>query len=210
MKRLTWVILICLQLGAILNIAVAWACALWSPISQPTILDNYSEIRALVRGLPVNQHVVTSRGLGFGVVRFTSSWHVPGEPNAIWHIQSGWPCVALSGQISVDREIAGALDIPRWLAGKVDTPARRFLPITPHATGFAINSVLWTIVLAMLTLGPGWLRHHHRKRSGCCQACGYDLSGTAHDRCPECGVQIHSVRVTVSSNSLDIPLSSDR
>lgn len=201
--RLGFAILIFLLIGAILNIAVAWACTLWSPFSSRSLLTDFSDIRASIRGVPENLFVVTSRESGFGVIRFTFTWHIPGEPNAIWYIQAGWPFVALSGQISVDGEIVGALNTPRWLFAKVDSPARRLLPINPHAIGIAINSAFWALLLAAITLGPSWLRRLHRLRSDRCVNCGYDLCGAAHDRCPECGVRVQAASANVSSNSPD-------
>lgn len=173
---------------------MAWACTLWSPFSSRSLLTDFLDIRASIRGVPENLFVVTSRESGFGVIRFTFIWHIPGEPNAIWYIQAGWPFVALSGQISVDGEMAGAIKIPRWLVANVETPARRLLPITPHATGFVVNSALWALLLVTLTLGPGWLRRHHRIRFNRCPTCGYDLSGAAHDLCPECGMPVNAAR----------------
>ena len=202
-KRRALAILVFLLLGSILNIAVAWGCALWSPLSTPGVLADYPELWAYVRGLPDDHSIVTARSAGFGVVRFTFTWHVPTESHAIWHIRAGWPCEALAGQIDVEGQTAGALVTPRWLEGMVDKPERRPLPITLLARGFAVNSALWALLLALLILGPPWLRRFNRKRSNRCTACGYDLCGAAHDRCPECGVLVHAAGVTVSSNSPD-------
>ena len=203
MKRRALAILIFLLIGAILNIAVAWACTLWSPFSSQSLLTDYPEIRGSIRGVPDNQHVVMGRASGFGVVRFTFTWHVPAESHAIWHIRAGWPCESMAGQIDVEGEIAGALVMPRWLEGMVDKPERRPLPITPLAGGFAINTGLWALLLALLILGPGWMKRFNRKRTDRCIACGYDLSGAAHARCPECGGLVHADGVTVSSKSPD-------
>ena len=202
-KRLALAILIFLLIGSILNIAVAWGCVLWSPLSSPGVLADYPEYRAGVSGLPDDHAIMTARSSGFGIALFTFTWHVPAESHAIWHIRAGWPCEALAGQIDVEGEIAGALVMPRWLEGMVDKPERRPLPITPLAGGFAINTGLWALLLALLILGPGWMKRFNRKRSDRCIACGYDLSGAAHARCPECGGLVHADGVTVSSKSPD-------
>ncbi len=192
MNRKAIAILIFLLLGAILNIAVAWACVLWSPVSKISLLTDYPEYQADVRGLPADQTIATGMSKGFGIVRFTFTWHVPAEAHAIWHIRAGWPCEAMAGQIDVEGKIFGALSAPRWLYGMVDDPDRRPLPITPLARGFAINSILWALLIATITLGPGWLRRLYRKHFDRCPTCGYDLSGAAHDRCPECGVFVQA------------------
>ena len=192
MNRKATAILIFLLLGAILNIAVAWTCVLWSPVSKISLPTDYTEYQADVRGLPADQTIATGMSKGFGLVRFTFTWHVPAEAHAIWHIRAGWPCESMAGQIDVEGKIFGALSAPRWLYGMVDTPDRRPLPITPLARGFAINSVIWALLIAAITLGPGWLRRLHRVRSDRCVNCGYDLSGAVHDRCPECGVLVQA------------------
>jgi hypothetical protein len=53
------------------------------------------------------------------------------------------------------------------------------------------------LVFATFTAGPGWslrrhARRHRRAASGLCVACGYDLRGAAHERCPECGAVVAS------------------
>jgi len=42
----------------------------------------------------------------------------------------------------------------------------------------------------MLFLAVRRFARRRRVAEGCCQQCGYDLRGTAHEKCPECGVAI--------------------
>lgn len=40
-----------------------------------------------------------------------------------------------------------------------------------------------------------YLRRKHRKRTGRCQACGYDLTGNQSGTCPECGTRANVARL---------------
>ncbi len=53
--------------------------------------------------------------------------------------------------------------------------------------GFAINTIFYAAILWSLTLGPFTARRVIRHKRGLCIKCGYDLRGTEHDVCPECG-----------------------
>jgi hypothetical protein len=53
--------------------------------------------------------------------------------------------------------------------------------------------VPWRFILpiaALLAVGGWWLARGRRPRHGACARCGYDLSGSASARCPECGMEI--------------------
>ena len=72
-------------------------------------------------------------------------------------------------------------------------------PVTMHgASGDGIAAVpLWMPLAATLIPG-GWLAIRHRRRSGCCPQCNYDLAGLEPGTpCPECG---RSPRPNVSSS----------
>ena len=56
-------ILICLALGAIVNVAVAWMCALWSPLNPSTSL--------LILIDDNDETWMGGRSAGFGIARFT-------------------------------------------------------------------------------------------------------------------------------------------
>ncbi len=48
---------------------------------------------------------------------------------------------------------------------------------------------VWFLFL-LFTLPTGylfWSDHRRRMRVGCCEECGYDLTGNTTGRCPECG-----------------------
>ena len=81
--------------------------------------------------------------------------------------------------------------IPDWIPWcDHDRTGIRRLPIRIIPLGFAINTVFHASCVSALFLCPRIVRNHFRLRRGCCIACGYDLRGAAHERCPECGRQL--------------------
>jgi len=61
------------------------------------------------------------------------------------------------------------------------------LPLRPIPLGFVLNSLIYAAALWLLIPGPFVLRRSLRCHRGRCISCGYDLRGTEHERCPECG-----------------------
>jgi hypothetical protein len=56
---------------------------------------------------------------------------------------------------------------------------------------FQVTAPDWFVVLLTLILPVIWLRtgirHRHRRRSGLCPVCSYNLTGNISGVCPECG-----------------------
>ena len=99
----------------------------------------------------------------------------------------GWPCLALSANVPSDQITNMFTDDAAllWLAES------GLLPLRVSAVGFALDTALYTLFWYGLLLIPaGAPRRFIRRKRGCCVACGYDLSGAAHEKCPECGAQI--------------------
>ena len=61
------------------------------------------------------------------------------------------------------------------------------LPLRPIWIGFVLNTLLFALLWWAATRSIRRLRRWDRTRRRLCEACAYDLSGTAHERCPECG-----------------------
>ncbi len=96
------------------------------------------------------------------------------EPTEVVH---GWPLLALTSEWLVER-------------GWEDTAIRygdEVLPLAPIWPGFVINTLFYAAILWLLTLGPFTARRLIRRKRGRCIKCGYDLRGTEHEVCPECG-----------------------
>ena len=60
------------------------------------------------------------------------------------------------------------------------------LPLRPIWTGFALNTILFAVLLWLLFA----LRRMIRHKRGLCVKCAYDLRGADHEACPECGTVI--------------------
>lgn len=76
---------------------------------------------------------------------------------------------------------AGAAGIVLW----------PLVPALPHALGRGLGVALSLLVLgapfvcAVLSVALAW----RRPPEWCCRRCGFDLTRTEFDRCPECGVR---------------------
>jgi hypothetical protein len=87
----------------------------------------------------------------------------------------------------------GMLTIGMQPSGAPGAPpkGRAALPVRPIWGGFAVNSVFYAVVLALLywalTVPLRFVREVSRVRRGCCIACGYDLGFDFVGGCPECG-----------------------
>jgi hypothetical protein len=66
------------------------------------------------------------------------------------------------------------------------------LPLRPIWPGFAINTIFYAAILAVLFYGPGKVRRFVRVRRGRCPACAYLIApGTcANGLCSECGAAL--------------------
>jgi hypothetical protein len=105
-------------------------------------------------------------------------------------LQYGWPLRCFeteSRQVRPGPTSAETLGhaglVPGW--SPPDHRGRR-LPLRPIALGLTVNTALCTLVLWLLELLLTSRRRLRRWR-GRCLACGYDLRGAEHERCPECG-----------------------
>jgi len=59
-----------------------------------------------------------------------------------------------------------------------------------------LGAPLW-IPVVLIALPTGflfWSDHRRRMRVGCCEKCGYDLTGNTTGRCSECGVESDVVK----------------
>ena len=108
------------------------------------------------------------------------------------HITSGWPARSLAGE-TWDEIRPGQQS--RWLnrqATFVDINGLYVIPLRPTWPGFAINTIFYAAIVAILWVlwsSPFVVRRIIRRKRGRCIKCGYDLRGTSGGEggCPECG-----------------------
>jgi hypothetical protein len=63
----------------------------------------------------------------------------------------------------------------------------RALPTAIIPIGFVMNTLVYAAALWLLFFGAGTVKRSLRRHRNRCPACGYDLRGTQHEQCPECG-----------------------
>lgn len=75
---------------------------------------------------------------------------------------------------------------PDWVP--VARGSFRAMPRAVLPLGFAIDTLVFAGLFALLVRGPGVLRRWRRRRRGLCVRCGYSRTGLAEGGvCPECG-----------------------
>ena len=67
-------------------------------------------------------------------------------------------------------------------------PTDRILVYKPIWSGLVINTILFALIIWLLTLVPPAVYRTFRRKRGLCIKCGYDLRGTSEGGCPECGL----------------------
>lgn len=196
MKRHVVAFVILLVLGAIINIAVAWGCVLWVPMSM-----------SFGTPWPVErkwgQLAVLCRSGSFGIHDYESLGAKTPPDDAIsnyYMLQAGWPVRSLyRSKNGVTFDYLGwprPIDMwePEMLSEGVELPTglrfldrqwRRFLPVVPLWPGFAINTIFYAAILWLLFAAPGFVRRRIRSKRGLCPACAYPV-GTS-PVCTECG-----------------------
>ncbi len=156
-------IAIFLLAGAVVNVGVAWGCAMWSP------LRNFSSLSS--EGLGVRNRAMYFH-LDIGVVA--------GERR-----EAGFPLLSLVGYRYAKRSREVALIRP---PSPFAVRPSNVLPARPIWPAFAINTLFDAALLWLLIPGPFALRRLIRRRRGLCPACAYDLRHAEHEACPECGL----------------------
>jgi hypothetical protein len=195
--------------GAIVNVAVAWGCALWSPIgpSEPVEVSTVS--------LDFRQPALTSRGFvaerasAFGRVDIlVDDPGIDDQPairmGAVGQQRiAGWPMLCLQGSaIRTWADPSMPLDertkqhylvLPPKALHRTIVEMRGikiiglqpWIPLRPLWPGFVINTLFYAGILWLLFAAPFALRRRRRIKRVLCPACAYPVG--ASDICTECG-----------------------
>jgi hypothetical protein len=205
MKRRVLTILLFLLLGAMVNVAIAWALAVSVDLeSAPTWWEVKAEWpEAVPDSWPGPPVAVWREGFGWCACTYWAS--AKGEEGFIianHYLESaevGWPCSSLCWRVrhivipqgkparSWSHVIKGDGIRPDWERLGFTPLSWKRLPTRPIWPGFLINTLFWAVILWMLIVGPFALRRLIRRKCGRCPNCGYDLRGGFEAGCPECG-----------------------
>ncbi len=196
MKRIAVKLLVFLLLGAMASVGVAQV--VWSLVEQPawSLAKKWDHVTQVVEsdhGFWTRHAEPWPNGPGIlpelwyeyreGSVR----GHFVVRPKGVyweWQMEAGWPvpCVAIDfwqGSQAVPADV----DHNGW------TIRDRQFPKVILWPGFLINSFCYGLILWVVWSAPFATRRLIRKQRGKCVRCGYDLRGTEHEVCPECGDQ---------------------
>jgi len=249
MRLAALTIIVCLLLGAIINVVVAWGFVLWTPmlpvigtVEDPWLADvpgnwppagemgkaqNAGLTFSLQRGDNVDSTVATllrnfeaetyqaqsiadqaERGaaltrevIRYNRFRLETHYLIA----RVGVLRSGWPVRSMFTQHRslethtffarpVVADTSGSnpgLGIPAWIpwSAPAHQESRR-IPTRIIPLGFAVNTLFYGSLITLVVWVWARLRRRYRVSEGCCTACGYDLRGAAHERCPECGASL--------------------
>ncbi len=206
-------IVVFVLVGAVVNVLVAWGCALWSPVGFEKPRYRLSAPRLHRLGLAHGQPARVQQSITLDVGPEPYHFHARGlgvrrEGGLIsldlFHqvVLSGFPFLALEavhttgsadrGNTDTASEWLWALRPPEMLR-PVKGPLEPFffatqdrpLPLRLVMPGFALNTAIYAVAAAGLYVLPVGARRALRRRRGLCIHCGYDARSLAV--CPECG-----------------------
>ena len=197
MKRRLFKLALFLILGAIVNVAVAWGCAKWFDwiemiTLRPTLTNTFDpaawRLDNLPKSWPDKPSFALTRRTGWFL--FTDQMkYLDDEGAFILHdFRFGVPSKSLTCYKLLVSQKSRWTTSWRYANSRLggDYP----LPLHPIWPGFAFNTIFYATILWLLTLAPFTARRLIRRKRGLCIKCGYDLCGTEHYACPECGKEL--------------------
>jgi len=189
-----WVVrvVVCLLLGAVVNVAVAWGCVVCGPSSLTTPGTGAHTYASDLFGYPTFvSGDFDIRVLGYQQVELTNAGSGMQGAN-VWRAEfahrAGWPMFAVSGTSFGEYRDQRPSELPsRWLLefGQPASTLRVELPYRLVWPGSAINTVFYAVMLWLLFAAPFTLRRRRRVRKGLCVKCAYPVGES--DICTECG-----------------------
>jgi len=214
MKRALRLILVCLSIGVVINIAVAWACGMWSEYDIDTLRHgSWSQSRLPnAERTPISAWTVH----GFGVRNmhilqlalyespelepiedvledwelFTDLDALASDRNLDFFMQ-GWPMHALWCEyVANERQTHGGV----WIHGEhipgTFYTAEHFIAFRPIWKGFVFNSLFYAAAVLVPFVIVTQARRWRRRRRGLCERCAYPVGTSCV--CSECGAPVHA------------------
>jgi len=200
MRRWPLRILLCLILGAITTVAVAWGCVWFIPPPPHAITPIEPPDFAWVEANRKTNDPIISHSLrhsvgvttdGFCtrrsdfdrvlVRRHCAGWPWPSLQGGSWDVIAE-PATKAWGETA--RVIAiDAIPVFRGPNPEDVTP----LPVRPIWPGFLIDTLFYAAIWFGGFFAPGMAKRAIRRKRGRCPRCGYDLRGDLAAGCSECG-----------------------
>jgi hypothetical protein len=203
MKRLALKLVLFLLVGAIINVAVAWGCALvispngfssasWQSAQHADYAIWQSAQPAEAPRWPGWVYRSDTLGAHFLAIASASMKSTYVESYVFRQRESGWPMYSCGGSAwyKYSRTTPGA----PWIVLEVHPHRafilpRRIIPTGPIWKGFTIDTLLYAALLWMVFVVPGTLRRLLRVRHSLCPGCGYPIGLSAV--CTECGETVN-------------------
>lgn len=206
-------------MGAIVNVAVAWRCALWlNPFDWPqgpfgtdarqNEYEHWSCYRNDVAGAQARMYT-PSVGLNLDdALGMPSQSPSLQECRAPWEASEvlddtvhtifdarGWPCVCMWSRLVLSRRPSQCdYGIQTGLSARMTANGGtipRCLPLGLIGDRFAINTVFYGVILWGLFTAPFALRRRRRIKRGLCPQCAYPVG--INERCTECGAAVKTL-----------------
>ncbi len=205
-----WIIpvIVCLAVGVVVNVAVAWGCVL---VSRPRLGAAHHEQPVTVWNFkapswwPPPDFASKEHKAGVShqwlYVKTTDSSSREFETHGI---SAGLPFRSLRSVWAYAWELDGsdAVAVVEPQSEYATSPfldgmplpsvlqhgdlKNTLLPVAPIWLGFLANTLLYAALAWCMLFAPGEARRWRRRKRGACQKCGYDLKRIA-GVCPECG-----------------------
>lgn len=191
-RRIAVRVVVFVLLGAMVNVAVAWVCAIWSPIdfSESAPMEVQPVPPFWWTDYPVwfeNGFLVTTFDCSSFGLRATA---VAGDPLHSLILRSGWPLASFEHAVELDPNAVcrphRAIAVPAFLSPT--DPNKAFVPTHVLPLGFATDTVILGAIVWVLVAIPFALRRRRRTRRGLCARCAYPVG--ASDVCTECGARV--------------------
>ncbi len=187
MRRRLRTIAIFLLAWAVVNVAVAWGCALWSPwrFGEQTSLERATSVweEYAPPNAPSFDGPQTD-AIGIGYKNSSAYASAPGGIFRAGETRAGLPLKSVRGGFGVIHP--GGIVLYRWA---VRVPfSHRLIPYRPIMLGSVVNTLLYSAVLWLLIPVPFVLRRFLRVRRGLCPKCAYPMGESAV--CTECGREL--------------------